>query len=441
MQACVKPTLPPGPSSRLAVLWNYFRDPYSLRFARYGDPVTLPLGSQTIVSTGDPELIKVILATDPESFSAYGKELFGPVMGDESLMLLDGARHKAARKLLAPPFHGARMRTYAEVMRTIAVDETRGWRTGVPVDAQRTTQAISLRVILRAVFGIADGPALREWEALLVELVDALKPTLLFLPFLQHSFGGLGPWARLQRLIGRAEQRVYDELARRRAEGGAREDILSLVMAARYDDGAPMTDRQVFETLMTLVAAGHETSAIALAWALWLVHRDTRVRERLLDEVRGAPDDAEAWSRLPYLEAVCLETLRLRPVATAVMRILAQPLTLGSWTLPAGVAVSPSIVALHRRPELYPEPEAFRPERFLERTFAPWEYLPFGGGSRRCIGSAFAMMEMKVVLAALLRAQPLRLDDERPVKVKPRNTTVGPARPIWLIPGERPAAS
>jgi cytochrome P450 len=417
-------------------LWSYFRDPYSLRyFERYGDPVTLRLGKNTVVSTGDPELIRVILAADPDGFDAFGKELFGPVMGDESLMLLDGTRHRAARKLLAPPFHGARMRTYGAVMRAIAVDEARSWRSGVPVDAQRATQAISLRVILRAVFGIVDAEESRRWEALLVEIVGALKPSLLFVPQLQHSFGGLGPWARLQRLIARAEARVYEELARRRAAGGEDEDILSLVMAARYDDGAPMSDRQIFETLMTLVAAGHETTAIALAWALWLIHRHERVHERLLDEVRGAADDPEAWSRLAYLDAVCLETLRLKPVATAIMRILGQPLALGPWTLPAGVTVSPSVIRLHRRPELYPEPERFLPERFLERSFAPWEYLPFGGGHRRCIGAAFALMEMKVVLAAILRARPLALADARPLAVAPRNTTVGPARAIRLVPG------
>jgi cytochrome P450 family 110 len=183
---------------------------------------------------------------------------------------------------------------------------------------------------------------------------------------------------------------------------------------------------------MTIVVAGHETSAIAAAWACYFVHRDPAVRERLLAELAGVGDDADpdAITRLPYLEAVCDETLRLHPIAGSVARTLKRPMRLGAWSLPAGVAVSPSIIGLHRRPELYPDPEVFRPERFLDRTFAPYEYMPFGGGHRRCIGAAFASYELKIVLATLLRERPLRLITDRPVGARPRNTVIGAAQPI-----------
>jgi cytochrome P450 len=206
-------------------------------------------------------------------------------------------------------------------------------------------------------------------------------------------------------------------------------------MAARYDDGSPMTDRQLFETLMTIVVAGHETSAIAAAWACYFVHRDPAVRDRLRAELAGLgdEDDPDVITRLPYLDAVCSEAMRLHPVAGSIARTLRRPMQLGAWSLPAGVAVSPSIIGLHRRPELYPEPEVFRPERFLERTFAPHEYMPFGGGHRRCIGAAFASYELKIVLATLLRDRPLRLVTDRPIGARPRSTVIGPAEPIELV--------
>jgi cytochrome P450 len=417
-------------------VWRCFRDPYGtpLRlFARFGDPFTMSLNGIPTVTTADPELIRTILGADPAGFDAFGKDLFGPVMGNESLILLDGEPHRAARKLLAPPFHGARMRAYAQAMQEIAVDEARRWPAGAAVTIQRATQSISLRVILRAVLGIDDPEESRRWEQVVVDVITALKPSLMFFKWLQRDFGGLGPWARLQRITASVEAMVYEELRRRRAEPGTREDILSLIMAACYDDGTAMSDRQVFETMMTLIIAGHETTAIALAWALWLIHRQPEVLAQLRDELRQAGDDAEAWTRLPYLEAVCQETLRLHPVATSVVRVLSRPLRLGDWELPVGVAVSPSIIGLHRRPELYPQPEAFLPERFVERSFAPWEFLPFGGGHRRCIGAAFALFEMKIVLAGILRQRQLRLVDERPIPIAQRNTVVGPGRPIALV--------
>jgi cytochrome P450 len=431
-------TLPPGPRGRLRTLWRYGRDPYgeTLRlFARYGDPCTVRTVGPPLISTADPQLVRAILAADPEGYEAFGVDLMAPVLGAESLILLSGQRHRAARKLLAPPFHGARMRSYGRAMQAIAREEMRRWQPGRPFVAQQVTQAISLRIILQAVFGITDAAVMARFETALVAAVEALTPALLFIGALQHELGGIGPWARLQRRTRAVEAMVQGELAARRARPAARDDILSLVMAARYDDGTPMTDRQLFETLMTIVVAGHETSAIAAAWACYFVHRDPAVQGRLRAELAGLgdDDDPDAIARLPYLGAVCDEALRIHPVAGTIARTLTRPMQLGPWSLPAGVAVSPSIIGLHRRPDLYPEPERFRPERFLERTFAPHEYLPFGGGHRRCIGAAFASYELRIVLATLLRDRPLRLVTDRPIGVRPRSTVIGPAAPIELV--------
>jgi cytochrome P450 len=193
-----------------------------------------------------------------------------------------------------------------------------------------------------------------------------------------------------------------------------------------------MEDLEVYESMMTLVVAGHETTALAMAWALWLLHRHPETLARVQEEVKGV-DDPEKLAALPYLDAVCQETLRLRPIAPGIVRILNRPTKIGDWELPAGMGVNPSMIALHHRADLYPEPDAFRPQRFLERTFAPHEFMPFGAGHRKCLGAAFAMFEMKIVLGTLLQAKTLRLTDDADVPMVPRNTVLGPARPLRFV--------
>jgi cytochrome P450 len=431
-------TLPPGPRFALPAMLRYLRDPLGTTreaFARHGDPYTMHALGTPIVVTGDPTLIRAILAGDPDQYDAFGVAQLKPVLGGGSIMMLDGERHRAARKLQTPPFHGARLRAYAALMQQIARDEAESWRPEVPFAMQAATQAISLRVILQAVLGARPGDEAARVERMLVDLIAALRPSLLFFGALQGRWWP--PWARLMRRRRAVEAWVFGEVAARR--DSARQDILTLLLGARYDDGRAMDDREVLEAMMTLVVAGHETTAIALAWALWLLHRHPEVRARLEDELRGV-DDPDRLASLPYLEAVCLETLRLRPIAASVVRVLRRPMTLGRYQLPAGVAVSPSMLGLHQRPELFPEPDAFRPERFLGRTFAPHELMPFGGGHRRCLGAAFAMFEMKIVLGTILQTRRLRLIDDGPVGLVPRNTVLGPARPLRFV-AEAPAPS
>ena len=399
-------------------------------FEMWGDPhLTRAFGTRLFV-TADPKLIRAILDVNPDHYDAFGVENLGPITGTSSILLLDGERHRRARKLQTPPFHGSRMRAYATLMQRIARDEAASWRAGEPFTMQSSTQAISLRVILQAVLGMGGDARAAELEKLLVDLIGALKPELILFRFLQH--GWYPPWARFARRQRAIENFLVEEVRSRRASPVERTDILSLLLAARYEDGAPMEDREVFESMMTLVVAGHETTALALAWALWLLHRHPDLLARLHEELRGV-DDPEKLAALPFLDAVCQETLRLKPIAPTIVRILNRPTKIGEWELPAGMGVNPSLIALHRNPTLYPEPETFRPQRFLERTFAPHEFMPFGAGHRKCLGAAFAMFEMKIVLGTLLQARTLRLADDGDVPLVPRNTVLGPKRPMRFI--------
>jgi cytochrome P450 len=425
--------LPPGPRFTLPYLLKYIRNPLGVSrgaFEKWGDPhLTRAFGTRLLV-TADPKLIRAILDVNPDHYEPFGVKTMAPVIGKSSLIMLGGERHRAARKLQTPPFHGSRMRAYAGLMQRIARDEAAAWRAGEPFAMQESTQSISLRVILSAVLGLDGDPRAAEVERRLVALIGVLRPELLMFGWLQH--GWYPPWRRYLKYRAPVEELMLSEVSARRAVAGERSDILSLLLTARYEDGAPMEDLEVYESMMTLVVAGHETTALAMAWALWLLHRHPETLARVQEEVKGV-DDPEKLAALPYLDAVCQETLRLRPIAPGIVRILNRPTKIGDWELPAGMGVNPSMIALHHRADLYPEPDAFRPQRFLERTFAPHEFMPFGAGHRKCLGAAFAMFEMKIVLGTLLQAKTLRLTDDADVPMVPRNTVLGPARPLRFV--------
>ena len=397
---------------------------------RFGDIFTIPTVLGPLVVCGDPDGVRAIFALPPDSFSRWSTESVSPLLGEASLLLSGGARHARDRKLLTPPFHGERMRAYGAVMRAAALREAASWAPGAAFSMQEAGSAISIDVILRAVFGIDEAARLDELRGAILGALASMSPLLMLFPALRRRLGGFGPYARMLRVRDRLDALIYDAIAGRRARGGDgdADDILGLLLSARYDDGGAMNDCDIRDQLLTLVFAGHETSGIALAWAINWLERTPPVRDRLLDELSQLGNDPApaALAAAPYLEAVCLETLRLYPVVGEVVRLLRAPMTLGTWTIPAGVAVSAGIALVHARADLYPEPEAFRPERFLERKFAPHEYLPFGGGARRCIGAAFGLYEMKVVLGTLLartRFTLVRAQPERPVM---RNLAMGP---------------
>jgi cytochrome P450 len=433
----MRPHPPPGPRSALLNALAYMRDPYATLLAarRHGDPHGWPTFFGHWVVTGDPAGVKALFSADPDTFLALGAELLGPVLGESNLILLSGERHRAMRKLQLPPFHGARMRTYGQLIVDTAEAHIERWSGLHSIAVHRTMQEISLEVILRAVLGLHDAAAREEFKAAVLALLAALKPSFMFVEALRRPLGGLSAWARFLRRRQHVSSLFAAELRARRESQAPRDDILSLLLSARYEDGTALSDDELMTQMVNLIVAGHETTASTLAWAFQHIHQAPAVRARLVDELRGLPAsplDPEAVARLPYLDAVCSETMRLTPVAPLVGRQLRQGMTLQGYELPAGVQVGIAILQVHRRPELYPEPETFRPERFLERTFSPFEYLPFGGGARRCIGAAFAVYEMKLVLATVLRKLDLRLESAAPFRAAVRNTTVGPREEIRM---------
>jgi cytochrome P450 len=430
--------LPPGPRGVLLNTLRYLRDPYESMLAvsrRYGDPYTSPSVMGRMIVTGDPAGIRAIFTADPDTYLALGAELLRPVLGESNLILLDGERHRAMRRLQTPPFHGARMRAYGQLIQDVAREHAGRWPRGRPFSLHRSMQEISLEVILRAVLGLTDPDGRAEFQRAVLSTIGALRPSFMFIPALRRPMLGLSAWARFLRQRERLGSIFHRELARRRAAAGTGEDILSLFLDARYEDGSRLDDEDLLIQMMNLIAAGHETTASSLAWAADFVHRDPQVRRRLVEGIRDQPRplDPEAVARLPYLGAVCAETLRLNPVAPMIGRTLARGMSLLGYELPAGVSVGVAVLLAHRRPEVYPEPDRFQPERFLGRSYTPFEYLPFGGGARRCLGAAFAEYEMKLVLATVLAEHDLELASDAPPRPEVRNTTIGPGGGVPML--------
>jgi len=431
------PDLPPGPRSSTWGLLSYLRDPIGCMAplaARWGDPFTLP-GDPPTVITGDPACIKAIYTADPDGMAPLSQDM-RVFLGDHSLILQSGPQHRRARRLLGPPLMGSRMRAYSELIRQITLRRAEGWAPGAVPRAMELGQAVSLDVILGAVFGVTEVEQVARFGRLLMSLMDAFSPILALFPVLRREFGGVGPFATFRRRRA-AVDAALDELITAGRAAGPREDVLSLMLAARDEAGEPLSDAEIRDQLLLLVVAGHETTAIAISWALYALHRpeNAAIRERLLAELAGLPADApaEELAKLPWLEAVCLETLRRYPLAPAPSpRRLREPLELPGYSLPAGTAVCVSISLAHFREELYPDPWTFRPERFLERSYSPFEFVPFGGGARRCLGYALATQEMKIVVGTLMRRFRLKLASERPERAKVRGVNVGPASGVRL---------
>jgi cytochrome P450 len=415
----------------------------------YGDIFTLQIGKDfaPVVFVSNPQALEEILS-DSQHFDAPGEfnEILQPFLGKHSVISLSGARHQRQRQLLMPPFHGERMRTYGQLIGEVTEQVMTQWSSEQPFCVRSSTQAIALRVILKTVFGLDEGSRGQQLEqflsALLEETSSPYSAAMLYLPALQRDLGPLTPWGKFLRRKQQTDKLLYEEIQERREHfDSSRTDILSLLMAARDEAGQPMTDVELRDELMTLLVAGHETTATALAWALYWIHKLPSVREKLIQELDSLGDDPDpsAIFRLPYLNAVCCETLRIYPVAMLTFpRMVKVPVSLMGYDFEPGTVVIGSIYLTHRREDLYPEPEQFKPERFLERQFSAYEYLPFGAGARRCIGLAFAQFEMKVVLAKILSRFELALADNREVRPTRRGLVTAPSGSIRLVvTGER----
>jgi cytochrome P450 len=405
-------------------------------FREYGDlySVNNPLlGREVIVS--HPELIKQIFTGDPEVFhGGEANQALGPVVGPRSVLLLDGREHHRERKLLLPPFHGDRLAIYADVMRGITERVLGSWPLGGCFSLLPSMQRITFDAILVALFGAHEGDEIETLRARLIALLDkAQSPlgVLWMLPALQRDLGPLTGWASLKRALRAADESIYGMIARARASadgapGEQRTDILSMLLAAVDESGRPMTDEELRDELMTLLLAGHETTATALCWAVEEILRRPEVHRRIVEEVRAAPPDRAHHGPLPYLDATIKEVLRLRPISPFLGRRLAAPITLRGYEIPAGTYLLPCAYLVQRHPEIWDAPGELRPERFLDKKPDPYAWIPFGGGARRCIGMAFALMEMRVVLATLLPSVRLSLPDQ-PAKVSLRSFLFAPS--------------
>ncbi|MEH2274208.1 MAG: cytochrome P450 [Nostoc sp.] len=445
--------LPNGPQTHPWVqTYQWLTNPLEYMEAcakRYGDIFTVQLRQNVApeVFISNPQAIQQIFTTDPKQLdSGESAGVKSPLLGQQSLLALDGKPHQRQRKLLTPPLHGERMLAYGQLIRSITEQVTSQWQVGEAFSALSTMQAISFQVILKAVFGLEDGPRYEKLKELLIEILNPKVPIvrtlLLIFPALRQDFGAWSPWGKYLRVRQQINELIYAEIRERKAQAdSSRTDILSLMMAARDEAGEPMTDQELRDELMTLLVAGHETTATTLSWALYWIHRLPQVHEKLLQELDnlGEQPDFNAILRSPYLNAVCSETLRIYPVTmSALNRVVKSPLRIGGYEFQPGTLLIPSIYLTHHREDLYPEPKQFKPERFLERQFAPYEYLPFGGGNRRCIGMAFALFEMKLVLATVLSHWQMELVDSKPVQPVRHGILFVPAGGVqMLVKGKR----
>jgi cytochrome P450 len=427
-------TLPPGPTARIATSMRLLKDTigWEKRWReQYGDPFSADAINGRFVMTGRPELVRELLKLPYTHFAPFGVEVAKPVLGHTSLLVQAGERHKRDRKLLMPPFHGTRMRAYGELMHELVLARLDAIEDDAPFSMLKLGQDVALDVIVRAVFGVEERERLDEFGRVMADGIDAVHPIFLFAPMLQRELFGVGPWARFMDLRREGDRMLRDQIARTRARATPGEDILSLLLAARYDDGEAMPDDDVIDQLRTLLIAGHETSAIAMAWAMYFIHRDADVRGRLLAELDGVPPAPEQWVRLPYLKAVVDEALRIHPIVPEMARTLTKPWRWGEYDLEPGFNVAASAVLLHSNPDVYEEPDAFRPERFLDKTFGPHENLSFGFGNRRCIGAAFAHYEIRIALATILLARDVELLDDEVTPAR-RSLTFAPDTGVRL---------
>ncbi len=403
---------------------------------RYGDPFVIRLGRVgEIVFCSHPQFNQAVFNLDPQTFKAgMSNSILLPLLGDTSVILLDGPPHQRQRQLLMPSFHGDRMRTYSDLMQDVATKVMAQWQEGEPFNVRESIQNISLQVILQAVFGVTDPQRYKSLRQLLPSMIDQISSPLtssvLFLQFLQLDLGKRSPWGKFLLQRSQLNQLIFQEITERRAHFDPdRTDILNLMLAALDEDDQPMTDGELRDELMTLLLAGHETTASAITWALYWIAQSPEIANRLSTELENCEDlnDAKALSRLPYLSAVCSETLRIYPVAPITFpRILMAPLTVLEHTFPQNTALAPCIYLTHHRPDLYPDPEVFNPDRFLTRTYSPYEFIGFGGGNRRCLGMAFALFEMKRVLATLLQHSRFELTRSQPLRPVRRGVTLAP---------------
>jgi cytochrome P450 family 135 len=419
--------LPPEPKSSPLVQtlrWSFRPLPFLQECReKHGDAFSLKfLGfERPMVMISDPVAIKALYTERSHGLPPGREVVLTPIVGPHSVLVIEGADHLAHRKVMLPPFHGERMRSYEPIVSEIVDSEIDSWPLGEEFAIHPRMQAMTLEVILRVVFGVAEGPRLEQLRVVLTRVLEeTASPFTQLIGLAARRFGGRGPWAKFEAQLRDVDELLYAEIAdhRKREDLEERDDILSLLMQARFEDGSEMDDEDLRDQLMTLLLAGHETTATALAWTFDLLLRHPRELAKLRESLEAGEDE--------YLRATISESLRLRPVVPLAGRRLAKPLETDDLSLPAGTDVTPAIWLAHTRADVYPEPFAFRPERFLDEAPDTYAWIPFGGGIRRCLGAAFAEFEMRIVLREVLTRCELHKANPRPEKIGRRNITLSP---------------
>jgi cytochrome P450 len=398
----------------------------------YSDPMTCPLlGQAPIVLTWSQAGIGAVFGADPLTFEPGAPEALAAIVGRGSIFMKSGAEHRRARKLLMPPFHGERIGVYARLMK----EATERWLERLPAGEARpflpTAQGIALDVILEAVFGVREPARTARLHDEILAVVGAFNPLVATFRMLQHDFGGIGPWARLKRCTAALRRSIDELVAEKRERPG--DDVLSLLLGARDEEAQPLGEQEIYEQLLTFVIAGHETTATTLSWALYELHSNRGLLEELRAHVvMPGNDSPEALMALPLLRAVIQETLRRHPPVPIVSRRCVRPLQLGDYALPPGQTVGAAVYMAHHDAATFAEPYKFMPERFAGASPSPFVFLPFGGGARRCLGAAFAMVELTVALGTIVASARFDLHEPRPVRSVFRVGTYGPETGIRM---------
>ena len=372
---------------------------------RYGPIFSMRLGpAHDVTVVAEPRLAKQVLAGDPNVLRAGDSNgIFRPVVGSNSILLLDGDAHMRQRRILLPGFGASHAAEFIDHVREIAEKRLANWRPGQKLKLHDEMEAISFASIMRVVFGEHSDDSHAELRRLIPEMMDRCDSPFTLLPWFRREMAGGSPYARLMRVIDKIDAVLFETIAERRMDPMTqfREDSLSLLLRAEHEDGTPLGDREVRDEVLTMIMAGYETTTSGCAWALERLLRSPEQLERLVAEIEDGEGDA-------YLDAVVKETLRARPVVPVVARHVSEAIELDGYLIPAGSTLMVSIYLVHNDPETYPEPERFRPERFLDGTPDGAAWIPFGGGVRRCLGARFAELEMKVVLTQVLASARLR---------------------------------
>jgi cytochrome P450 family 110 len=406
-----------------------------------GDPGPFTLifpGLGPVHFVASVDAAREILTTPREALCAPTPNPIEPIVGPESVILTSGAVHRRQRTLLSPAFHGAQMRDRAEGMASAVIDEISLWRAGDQIALHTTARSITLRIIIQVVLGVAAGPACQAYADVVSALMNANTAPLMLLPILRKNFAGMGPWARLVRLRSQFDNMLSDQIriGPRHCPVTGRAPILTELLEESDVDEVQLSEDELQQQLRTLIIAGHDTTAAALAWGLYHIHREPGVWQRLTAELCADPS-AEQLAKLPYLSAVIAETLRMHPAVPIVLRKLVAPRTISGVQRAAGDIVGIAVPAVHFNPELFPDPYHFRPERFLARNPTPFEYMPFGGGYRRCLGATFAMYELAVAIGTTMRKVVLTMPDRElrrnPPRSIPRGIATVPRRDVKLL--------